>query len=68
MQRVYIAQNIADAYLIKSLLENQGIHLDVKNEILGSLLGEIPVSETYLEVWVDDTETDQAREIIKAER
>ena len=67
MVRVYIAQHIQEAYLVKILLEREGISSEVKNEILGSFVGEIPASETYTEVWVDDNDATSARKIIADE-
>lgn len=61
MKRVFTAPTITEAYLIKGILENEGIAAFVKNEHLSGLAGEIPFMESWPEVWIiDDEKSDLA--------
>jgi len=62
LKKVYVAQNLQDAYLVKSLLEENGIESFVKHEITGMLYGVM-----FAEVWVDSENADQAKRIIHEE-
>lgn len=65
MKRIYLARDIQDAYIMKGALENEGIEAIIKNETLGAFVGEIPLSEAYPEVWVEDADADKAEQIIR---
>ncbi len=40
----------------QGVLEAEGIHCIVKNEFLSSASGELPVNETWPEIWVADAD------------
>lgn len=54
MQRVYAAANLPEAHLIVGLLRGAGIAARVLNESAQGALGELPFSEAYPEVWIED--------------
>lgn len=55
MKQVFTSQDRIYLYHIKNLLEAEGIECVVKNENLSSLAGEIPMTTTWLELWVIDS-------------
>lgn len=66
MKRVYSSQNTLMAGLIKGLLENGGIDCLIKNQILSSGIGELPLNECWPEVWItDDEDFSRATEIVE---
>ncbi|WLE97876.1 MAG: DUF2007 domain-containing protein [Candidatus Electrothrix communis] len=66
MVKIYIAQHITEAYLVKGLLESQEIACELTNENLSSLRGELPMTaETAPTLWIHDaSKFDAARAII----
>ena len=65
MKRVFTAPTVTEAYLIKGILESEGIETFVKNEHLSGLAGEVPFMESWPEVWViEDEEVEHAETII----
>ena len=52
----------------KNLLESEGIPCRIKNEHLGSIVGEMPFVEVWPELWViNDLDVDRARQLIDEE-
>ena len=65
MKRVFTAPTVTEAYLMKGILESEGIETFVKNEHLSGLAGEVPFMESWPEVWViEDQEVEHAETII----
>ena len=65
MKRVFTAPTVTEAYLMKGILESEGIEAFVKNEHLSGLAGEVPFMDSWPEVWIiDDDEVDHAEVII----
>ncbi len=54
MKRVYTADNVAMAWHVRNLLEQQDIAAIVRNDKLYSVAGEMPVHECLPEVWVEE--------------
>ncbi|MFT4861076.1 MAG: hypothetical protein ACI95C_000277 [Pseudohongiellaceae bacterium] len=52
MKRVYTADSSAMAWHIKNILEHNNIPAVVKNELLSSIAGEMPITECQPQVWV----------------
>ena len=51
--------------LVKGILENDGIDCLLKNQILSSGIGELPLNECWPEVWItNDGDYDKATEIV----
>lgn len=63
LKKVYTAQNVQDAYLVKSLLEENGIESFIENENIASL---IPIN-IFAEVWVASSDVEEANRIIHEE-
>ncbi|MDA8363760.1 MAG: DUF2007 domain-containing protein [Gammaproteobacteria bacterium] len=65
MQRLYSAANLPEAHLIKGMLSAAGIETRILNEHLQGGLGELPFSEVYPEIWLEDEcDAPRARRII----
>ncbi|CAK8712087.1 DUF2007 domain-containing protein [Candidatus Electrothrix laxa] len=66
MVNIYITHDITEAYIVKGLIEAQGIPCEMMNENLSSLRGELPMTaETAPTLWIlDASQFDTARAII----
>ena len=63
MKEVYTARDHTEAHFIKNLLENAGIRVRVRGELLVGL--GIPVGDRFPSIWVkDDADFDRAREVV----
>ena len=66
MKKVYLAQDLSDAHLLKGFLEGEGIEAEVQGESLWKLRGEIPITDdTSPSVWVPDADYDRAMELVQ---
>lgn len=63
MQIVYRAANLADAHLLRQLMEAEGIPAFVQGEYLQGAVGELPANTEVL-VRVPDEHVDAAREVV----
>ncbi len=52
MKRVYSNNNVAMVWHVRNMLEAQGIEVQVKNDRLYTVAGEVPLTECMAEVWV----------------
>ena len=65
MIKVFTAQLLPNASVVKAMLESQQIPCLLKNEHLSIAIGEIPLVECWPEVWViHDYQAERARELI----
>jgi len=66
LKKVYIAENLADAHLLKGLLEAENIDSEVRGEFLYGVRGEIPLTpDTCPSVWVlEDSDYERAVELV----
>jgi hypothetical protein len=65
LKRVFTAPTVTEAYLIKGILESEGIEVMIKNEHLSGLAGQVPFMDSWPEVWImDDAEAEHAQAII----
>jgi len=55
MQRVYTAENVFDAYILRDRLIEQGIEAVVHGEMLAGAIGELPV-DARPGVWIRDND------------
>jgi hypothetical protein len=62
MKQVFVAQNPAEAHLVRGLLETRGIQAEVRGEELWGTRGETPLTfDTLPTVWVvDDLQVPEA--------
>lgn len=65
MKKVTSADSLVTVSHYKNLLEAEGIEAFIKNEHLGSILGEMPFQEVWPELWVrKDIDFDRAKQLI----
>lgn len=68
MKKLTSAPTIVTIYHFRNLLEAEGIASVVRNEHLGSVLGDMPFTETWPQLWVvNDLEYDRAKLLISGE-
>ncbi len=67
MKKVTTADSIITINHYKNLLTSEGITAFVKNEHLGSIIGEMPFQDVWPELWVkNDLDFDRAQQLIDA--
>ena len=54
MERIYQANNLPEAYLLRGLLAQAGIDVRIFNENAQGAMGEIPFTQAYPELWLAD--------------
>jgi len=64
MKQVYATDDRLQAMNYKNIIENAGIQVTLKNEY--SAGGSIPVQNLWLELWVDNTQIEQAQAAIQS--
>ena len=65
MRKVYTSDNSAIIGHARQVLENHAIPCVVRNDFLLGGAGELPVNETWPELWViDDRDFDRARALV----
>lgn len=64
MLRVHAAANPFEAQIVKSALEQAGLEVVLKNEMLAPLAGALPGPEVMAEVWIREEDVDTAAEIL----
>ena len=65
MKKLTSADSIVTINHYKNLLESEGIPCEVRNEHLGSILGEMPFPEVWPQIWViNDLDFDRAKQLI----
>ena len=66
MKRVYSSYNLAAVHHARNLLEVEGIRARVRNELLGSAMGQLPPIECQIELWViDDADAERAERMLR---
>jgi hypothetical protein len=66
MDRLYRASDLAEAHLLRDLLEEDGLSACIVNENLASLGGELPFGLIVPEVWITDSrDLFMARAVLK---
>lgn len=66
MKRVFSAESLVTVAHYRNLVAAEGISCFLKNENMGSVMGEIPYAEIWPELWVrNDLEAARAEEIIR---
>ena len=67
MKKLTSAETIVMINHYKNLLAAEGIATEVRNEHLGSVMGEIPFFETWPQLWVvSDLDYDRAMQLIES--
>ncbi|MCH8277838.1 MAG: DUF2007 domain-containing protein, partial [Proteobacteria bacterium] len=66
MKKLTSSESLITINHYKNLLAAEGIRTEIRNEYLGSIMGEMPFVETWPELWVVNTlEFDRAEQIIE---
>lgn len=66
MKKVYTADNRAQAWHIRNVLESNTVAAQVRNDTLHSAQGGIPINEANPEVWVvNDSDAETALRLIR---
>jgi len=67
MKKLTTADSLITINHYKNVLTAEGIRCEIRNQHLGSILGEMPFAETWPELWVlNDLDFDRANELIAA--
>lgn len=65
MKKVFTADNLVIVAHYRNVLEAEGIETEIRNQNLGSVLGEVPFTEVWPQLWVRHAfQADRAVEII----
>ena len=65
MKKLTTADSLVTISHYKNLLESEGIPAFVRNEHLGSIIGEMPFQEVWPELWIrNDLDYDRALELL----
>jgi hypothetical protein len=65
MKKLTSSYSIVTINHFKNVLESEGISCMVKNDILGGIAGEMPLTEIWPELWViNDIDFDRAQQLI----
>jgi len=65
MKKVTTVDSIITINHYKNLLLSEGIEAVIRNEHLGSIIGEMPFQEVWPQLWVvNDLDLDRARQLI----
>ena len=62
--KVFTADNIVEVGLMRSLLEQHDILAELRNHHTSSLMGEVPYTSIWPELWVDQAHFEQAKKLI----
>ena len=65
MKKLTTSASTVEIHHYRNLLEAEGIPCQIRNEHLASILGEIPLTETWPQLWVvNDLDYDRAMQLI----
>ncbi|PTL76786.1 DUF2007 domain-containing protein [Vitiosangium sp. GDMCC 1.1324] len=62
--RFSVYRTVGEARLQAGLLEGSGLSVEIRGEALAPLGGEIPSTETWVELWLPEEEVARARELL----
>nr|WP_285817819.1 DUF2007 domain-containing protein [Echinimonas agarilytica] len=60
------ADNTLQAYLLKGWFEQQGIAVQIRGEVLGGAVGELPTEVLQPQLWTDIEHLDKAQILLKS--
>jgi len=65
MKKLTSSDSLVTIHHWKNLLESEGISCQLRNEHLGSVMGEVPFVEVWPQLWiVNDLDFDRARQLL----
>ena len=65
MKKLTSAETIVTITHYKNVLQAEGIHSEVRNQHLGGVMGEVPVFETWPQLWVNERDVERADQLIR---
>lgn len=66
MKMFYSAPNSLLVGHVRNLLEVEGIECELKNEFLAGGMGELPPTEAWPELWIDEKDLSRAQQLLDA--
>jgi hypothetical protein len=66
MKRIYRSQSSLDVAHMRNVLIAAGIQAQIRNEFLQGAMGELPLMETWPQLWVDDIDEPRALRAISS--
>ena len=67
MKRIYSAETLMQVAHMQNLLASHGIEAQMRNTTLTGGLGEIPMLETWPQLWVEDELAGEAKRVVELE-
>jgi hypothetical protein len=67
MKRIYTAQNLPEAYLVRDLLTRSGVAAHVFNEHAMAVMGELALGSAYPQVWIAQEHQEQHARLVIAD-
>lgn len=67
MKKLYASDDRVMLYHINNVMKAEGLECIIKNDLMYSLAGEVPVNEVWPELWLIDTSQQKKAETILAE-
>ncbi|MBL1432596.1 MAG: hypothetical protein COC09_03290 [Gammaproteobacteria bacterium] len=64
MKKLQTSIDCIELGFLQGVLESEGVHCVIKNEFLSGASGELPINETWPEIWVADDEWGRGKEIL----
>ena len=66
MLKIHSSLTGMEIHNLKNVLENHGIRCEVRGEFRRAAIGELPIGESFVELWVDDARVEEARRVLGA--
>ena len=67
MKKLSSAESIITIRHYQNFLASEGIATEVRNDVLGSIVGEMPFVETWPQLWVvNDLDFDRAKQLLES--
>lgn len=68
MKKLTTSDSLVTINHYKNILQSEGIECEIRNEHLGSILGEMPFPDVWPQLWVkNDLDYDRARQLLQAD-
>ena len=68
MKKLTTSESMVMIHHWKNILESEGIACELRNEHLGSIMGEVPFMEVWPQLWiVNDLDFDRAEQLLSAD-
>ena len=67
MKRIYTAANLAEAHLVRDLLQQAGVAVHVFNEYAMAAMGDVPMGAACPQLWIAQPQQEQHARAVIAE-